>query len=135
MELVLWSDKLSVGVKTIDRQHQTLIDMINRIITDTDLTVRSEKMTEILTEMTRYAVEYFQSEEGLLAEFEYPHLEEHKAQHREFRKKTMALCNATAAGVEAVPQILINFLREWLRSHVLEEDMKYKDFFMECGVR
>ena len=123
-----------MGIDSIDRQHQKLIGMINRLVKATDLTVRSEHVSDILTEMTRYASEHFRTEEELMEEYAYPLLTEHKALHQEFRKKTLEICNATMLGVESVPQVMFNYLRDWLRNHILTEDMKYRDFFAEYHV-
>jgi hemerythrin len=134
MEPIIWSSSFSVGVKLFDDQHKKLIGMINKMIKDPMTTTRSETISDILTEMTSYAHQHFKSEEDLMIEHGYSHFEQHKSQHKEFREKVLKLCIATTEGVEAVPQVLLEYLRLWLTQHILHEDMEYKIFFEERDV-
>ncbi len=134
MDQIVWSDDFSVGVKLFDVHHKKLIVMINKMINDPTATTRSVTVSDILTDMTLYAQQHFKSEEDLMIEHGYPHLEQHKSQHNEFKKKVMELCIATTVDVEAVPQALLEYLKWWLTQHILNEDMEYKSFFEKKGV-
>ena len=88
MEPVPWSEKFSVGVRELDQQHQQLIKMLNLLISTQGTTnTHSETISDILTEMTRYAQTHFKTEERLMEAYGYPGLEDQKLQHRDFRKK------------------------------------------------
>jgi hemerythrin-like metal-binding protein len=134
MEEIAWTDDFSVGVAALDAQHKKLIGMINRLIRDPSAETRSETISDLLTEMTRYAQKHFQAEETLMSEHGYPGLDSQKQQHQAFRRKTVDLCSATMARVQIVPDVMLNYLREWLVDHILREDMKYKPFFAQRGV-
>lgn len=136
MEPVQWSEQFSVGVKELDRQHQRLIQMLNRLLSRQEPTdTHSEIISDILLAMTRYAEEHFKTEEGLMERYGYPNLEEQKRQHRAYRKKTVDLSMATAYGVDTVPEVLMAYLFDWWVQHILKEDMKYKTFFTAHGVK
>jgi len=134
MEPIVWTEEYSVGVEKIDEQHKKLIAMINRLIARPEVTTRSETISYLLTDMTRYAQEHFATEEALLRKYNYPLLEEHIAQHREFRKKTVDFCTATMLGASKVPETLLDYLHDWLLEHLLNSDIAYKSFFHERGV-
>ncbi len=134
MEQIFWSEKLSVGVKLFDEQHKGLIAMLNKMIKDPTATTRSETISDVLTDMTSYAQQHFKAEEDLMIEHGYPQYEEHKSQHKAFRIKVMELCTATMGGDEAVPKVILEFLKQWFTQHILDEDMEYKPFFKEKGV-
>ncbi len=134
MEQIVWSDNFSVGVNIFDEQHKSLIVMLNKMIKDPTATTRSETISDILTDMTLYAQQHFKSEENLMIEHGYPHLEQHRNQHKAFSKKVVELCTATIVGIDAVPQALLEYLKHWLTQHILCEDMEYKQFFDEKGV-
>ncbi|WP_019612819.1 bacteriohemerythrin [Psychromonas ossibalaenae] len=134
MEQIIWSEDLSVGVKLFDEQHKVLIAMINKLINDPAATTMSETVSDILTEMTLYAQQHFKSEEDLMIEYGYPHFDEHRSQHIAFRKKVIELCTSAAGGADVVPQVLLEYLKEWMTQHILCEDMEYKQFFKEKGV-
>jgi len=136
MENINWSARYSVGVAKLDEQHKQIIAMLNRLVTSSEARdANSEAMSEILTTMTRYSLEHFKTEEGLLKEHGYPDLEEHRQEHVAYRRKAIDFSTATSLGVESVPQILVSYLFEWWTNHILKEDMKYKSFFAEKGVR
>ncbi|MCP3922531.1 MAG: hemerythrin family protein [Desulfobacterales bacterium] len=134
MEQIVWSDNFSVGVKLFDDQHKRLIAMLNKMIKNPMATTKSETVSDVLSDMTNYAQQHFKSEEDLMIEHGYPHLEQQKKQHKEFREKVLKLCTATSYEVEAVPQVLLDYLKQWLTQHILHEDMEYKTFFEEKGV-
>ncbi len=135
MEPIIWSENFSVGVPLFDEQHKGLIAMVNKIIKDPEATARSETVSDILTDLTRYVQEHFKSEENLMIEHGYPHLEQHKSQHKAYKKKVAELCIATMDGFETVPQDLLEYLQQWWTRHILHVDMEYKPFFEEKGVR
>ena len=135
MEPIEWTDSFSVGVALFDKQHQRLIDMLNRMIRDPTASTRSETVADVLWDMTRYALEHFKSEEDLMTEHGYPHLEKHQRQHRGFQEKVARLSVATSEGHAAVPRELLAYLRQWWIRHILQEDMAFKPFFEQKGVR
>jgi hemerythrin-like metal-binding protein len=109
--------------------------MLNRLISTPEAKdAGSETISDILTAMTRYSLEHFKTEEGLMKAHGYPKFEEHRREHINYRKKAIDFSTATSLGVESVPQILVSYLSEWWIHHILEEDMKYKPFFAEKGV-
>ncbi len=65
----------------------------------------------------------------------YPLLEEHKGQHQAFKIKVAEICIATTDGFDEVPRVLTEYLKKWLSQHILNEDMAYKQFFIENGVK
>ena len=135
MEPIEWTDSFSVGVALLDEQHRRLIDMLNKMIKDPAADTRSETVADVLTDMTRYAQEHFKAEEELMNEHGYPRLDEHKEQHLGFQEKVARLCFATVKGQASVPQELMEYLQKWLIHHILQEDMAFKPFFEQKGVR
>ncbi len=135
METIQWSEEFSVGVEKLDQQHRQIIGMLNRLISTPEAQdTHSETISDILTAMTRYSLEHFKTEEGLMKAHGYPELEEHRQEHIAYRKKAIDFSTATSLGVESVPQILVSYLSEWWTHHILDEDMKYKPFFAKKGV-
>jgi hemerythrin-like metal-binding protein len=128
MEEIIWTDEFSVGNAGIDEQHKRLVAMINRLISIPRVAAGSENIAEILTEMTEYAEVHFEAEEKLMKQVNYPHLDDHIAQHRAFQMKTAALINSASLDAEAVPVVLLNYLRNWLLQHILKSDMAYKSY-------
>lgn len=134
MEKLVWTEKCSVGVKILDNQHKQIIRSINKLIEHPNEPVDSETISDVLNEITEFASKHFRTEEKLLEEHGYPGLEDQKKEHREFRFKVVQFCSATTEHVDAVPDILLNYLSEWWCAHIHDEDMLYKSFLNEKGI-
>ena len=131
MQEILWTEQFSVGVEKLDEQHQILIGMINKLISDPKATTRSETVSQVLGEMTDYAMEHFAYEENLMAECGYPQRKEHIKEHKAFQETTAKFGAATAIDVQGIPEMLLEHLSEWLTHHILEIDMAYRPFLQE----
>ena len=134
MEKIIWNEKYSVGLAEIDKQHKKLIVMINKLIDSRNVSVRSEIISDTLTDMTNYAMYHFQAEEALMEEHEYPRQDAHHKEHMGFIRKTAELASATVEHEQAVPEELLAYLGNWLIAHILKSDMGYKDFFKDKGI-
>lgn len=128
MDQIMWSEEFNIGVPEIDRQHKLIVRMLNKMLSASGITTDSETVSDLLTEMTRYAQKHFAAEEQFLKEQGYPDLEAHKKQHFHYRKHTVELCTETMRGMQEVPDKLLAHLQKWWVHHILVEDMKYKLF-------
>ena len=126
-----WDATFSVGVPSMDQEHQRIIQMINTLQDQFVAASTPAAVAELLAQMTRYALEHFMHEEQLLAEHQYPRLLEQRAQHAGYRKKNQDLCRVTQGAIVRTPEALHTFLRQWWTHHILEEDMRYKEFFAQ----
>ncbi len=118
----------------MDQQHLEIVRLINTLATTSEISVRSELISETLTNLTNYANEHFREEERLLEEHGYPELAAQKADHRAYRMKVVAFCQETMDGEENVPAGLLDFLRDWWVDHILHSDMEYRGFLEARGV-
>jgi len=134
MEPIVWTEGFSVGVSEMDNQHKKIIAMINTLIKEPKATTNSITVSDLLSDMIQYTQEHFQNEEALMAEHGYPLKDQQSEQHRTFIKKTVDFCSAVEAGVDIVPQAMLDYLKNWLVHHILEQDMKYKPFFLARGI-
>ena len=135
MEKIIWDDSFSVGVLDLDRQHKQIVLMVNTLIEMSDTKVDSEIISETLTKMTQYAINHFQKEEQYMLDYGYPEYSSQKKQHQEFKKKTADLCMETMLHKVAVSGEIFTYLKLWWTNHILQEDMKYKKFFNEKGLK
>jgi hemerythrin-like metal-binding protein len=130
--MIEWNETYSVGIDEIDRQHKQLLKMVNRLIANPAVTVDSETISSLLTDMREYASMHFKTEEQYMTASEYPDLEQHKDQHREFRRVMLDLCMRTMAKDQKVPGKMMEYLIEWLVNHILHSDKKYGQFAGTC---
>ena len=88
---ITFDDNLITGNKTIDFQHQELIDRIRQFVAaceSGDSKIKAIKMLDYLDEYTNF---HFQEEEDLQKKVSYPELAAHHAKHEEFKKSIQEL--------------------------------------------
>jgi len=134
MEIINWRNEFSVGVAEMDEQHKKLIGMINRLIEEQHNLTDQKTIAELLTEMTDYAQVHFRAEEYLMAEYGYDEKSNQEKMHQAFIEKTISFYSATDIGPNILSTALLDYLSTWLVSHILKEDMKYKEFFRSKGL-
>lgn len=135
MEKILWDEGFSVGVRDLDNQHKQIVMMVNTLIEMSDTKVNSEIISDTLTKMTQYAIDHFRTEEQYMLEYGYPEYSLQRKQHQEFKRKTVDFCMETLVHKTTIPTEIFTYLKSWWTNHILKEDMKYKKFFNERGLR
>ncbi|KAA3615186.1 MAG: hypothetical protein DWQ01_00240 [Planctomycetota bacterium] len=129
MEPIEWNPNFSVGVPSMDRQHLTIVTLINELIGSPDLEADTDALHLALDQLTRYSEDHFLAEEALLEGTGYPELLRQKEEHREFRRRIALLCHDTALGKPGGLNRLLTFLKDWWTHHILVEDMRYRPYF------
>lgn len=130
-----WLPTYNVGIATIDEQHQRLVALINQLH-GAMLTRRSKTiMGQILAELLAYTEIHFAFEEELMARYDYPGFHSHKLAHDEMRAKVVALAADHAEGRVIISLAVMDFLKEWLATHILGTDQLYRDYLRQEGVR
>lgn len=126
MPLIKWRESYSVGSDEIDNEHKKLVELVNELF----FMVRDHKHINesvvCLDKLTRYTQEHFEHEEQIMEEVDFPSIHEHKAIHASLLSKVNIFKRRIDDQEEMVTEELYLFLREWLLTHILEEDMKYK---------
>ena len=135
MEKIIWKREYSVGVERLDRQHQRIISVINKLIAKPRVLRKSGTIADVLADLNSYVSEHFLLEEQLLEENGYPSLIAHSKKHTEYGERIADFCLRTVEKDQNVPEELLSYLGDWWIGHILHEDMQYKSFFEEKGIR
>jgi PAS domain S-box-containing protein/hemerythrin-like metal-binding protein len=129
LEKMVWDDAYSVGVAAMDDQHKKLFGMINQLA-DCHAAHNCESsgvFHEVLSRMFDYTQLHLKDEEAYLQRIGYPKLASHEGEHATFVEKITSFSIAAEAGVQDEAAVH-RYLKMWLRSHILESDMQYRDF-------
>jgi hemerythrin-like metal-binding protein len=135
MPLIQWSNSLSVGVEAIDKQHQRLIDMINELNDAMRQGKGREVAGKIIDGLVSYTRTHFTFEEKYFAQYGYPESEQHINEHKQFERKASEFRRDFGKGKLTLSMQIINFLSDWLRTHIQGSDQKYAPFFSQQGLK
>ena len=111
------------------------LKLINELIDAMKAGKANDVLGGIITELTSYTVEHFQTEENYFDKYGYPETENHKKQHADFIAKVTEFKESFDSGQLAMSVGVLNFLTDWLRNHIKGSDKKYTAFFNEKGLR
>jgi hemerythrin len=135
MALISWSDNMSVGVAKIDNDHKGLIELINLLHGEMLAGKSKDALGVVLDKLIAYTKTHFAYEEALFRTHSYPQAAAHAKEHEALTKKALVLQADLKAGKTVISAPVLDFLRDWLTNHILKQDMAYKLFFADKGVR
>ncbi|MCF8480890.1 MAG: bacteriohemerythrin [Rhodospirillum sp.] len=125
MSLIKWSEKMSVGNAALDRDHQTLLNILNQFHGVMRGRVEREALSGLFEELAHYTEYHFEMEERLMRMCAYAELEDHKALHDGLKRRVAVFKDRHAADPENFPLLeMFDFLSDWMMRHILREDMK-----------
>ena len=134
MGMIPWKDAYSVGIKEIDGQHKSLLEIINGLSEVERRAVDNKAFFATLNGLIKYAQEHFRTEERYMEEYGYPDLGPHQEAHAAFTEDVFSLQELLSKGDAAILQKILDFLKDWYISHILGTDREYIDFFAEKGL-
>ena len=62
MPMIVWSNQFSVGVQEVDKQHQVLVGILNRLGTALNGQVSGVDNRQVIDELVQYTVYHFGTE-------------------------------------------------------------------------
>lgn len=135
MAFVTWSDKLAVGVKSVDEQHMVLFEILNELHAAMMKGQARSVAGPLLHKLVDYTRDHFAAEEAAMASTKYPDFTEHQAKHRELTRKVEEYVGRFESGDITVGVHLLNFLSDWLTTHIQGEDKLFGPWMNDHGAR
>ena len=123
---VVWDDRYSIGVETVDEQHKGLFALTNDLYEACQGSgaVASEHFKGVLQKAVSYVAQHFRTEEEIMRKTDDPNYEEHQKEHDLFVRKVMKEASSLESGGVDAPAAFMNFLRDWIAKHVTGTDIK-----------
>ena len=134
MSLITWSDRLAVGIEEIDQQHQKLVQLINGLHAHMVAGDASDIMNKVLDRVIEYTGFHFDTEEQLMAKYDYPHSATHKNEHSKLVNTAVSLQEKLKSGNAHITMETMHFLQEWLQHHILESDKLFATYLKSKGL-
>lgn len=133
--MIEWSDKYSVNVSIIDKEHKHFIDIVNKVTVVMQRNYNQKEVEELLADLVRFAKEHFEMEETYMSTFKYPDYLLHYNEHLNFSLHMIIYNNQVINGEYKIMDELYNYLQEWLVHHIQKTDKKYTKCFNKNGLR
>lgn len=136
MSLLSWNDNLSVGVATLDADHKKLVGMINELFDAMKAGHGREALGKILDNLVDYTKIHFAREENFFAKTGYPQAVVHKQLHDDLARQVLEVQKKYQAGAPGALSLeVMNFLKNWLLTHIQGEDKRYGPYLNSKGIR
>lgn len=123
---IVWTNDLSVGVNSIDAQHQQLFKMADELFEAGKTGKTKEKIGELLSFLDSYTKQHFSDEEAYMKSISYPGLAEQQAAHKAFVNELTKLkaeydkSGGNIAVIIGANQMVV----DWLTKHISGMDKK-----------
>jgi hemerythrin len=131
MAIAAWDDSFRTGHAQVDQQHQELFQMVNELHDAIVAGKGKEVIKPTLEKLAKYTVQHFITEEALMTKIGYPHLAVHKRKHEDLTKKATEVIEGYNSGKNVLTITLSQFLSDWLRHHINEDDKALARFLKE----
>lgn len=125
MVVLEWNSKYSVGMEEIDEQHKKLFDLINDVRNSIKSGQSKESIASCIRELDYYACYHFELEEKYMEKNNFPNLDEHKLQHKEFIRGIKNFKDNLDPEKVISAYNILEFLINWISFHILESDKEY----------
>ncbi len=135
MSYIDWTDDFSVKVEKIDLQHKKLVEMINELYESMFAKKEQILQIEIGEKMVDYADYHFKTEEEFMQKTNFPGYASHKIEHEKFVKKALEIKERLDKKGLVLSIEIMEFLKQWLKHHILSTDKKYSEHFNSHGIK
>ena len=134
-----WKDRYNLNISEIDKQHRKLFEIGARaydLVMLDDSFDHYDEIIGIFNELLEYTEYHFDYEEKLMEAYKYDGYGHQKQEHAFFinKIKEMTSRDIDSNQQKAVLDV-IDFLSEWIGSHILLSDRKYAASFEEKGIK
>jgi len=123
--VIRWTAGMSVGNPVLDRDHRTLIGLVNQMSQPANRQDRAV-LEFVLDELLDYTVAHFSREEDHMRLIGFSDQERHIAIHRSLTNQLASIRNNFITGNRDMGTEVADFVADWLRNHILREDQRYQ---------
>jgi len=124
--VIRWTEAMSVGNPVLDRDHRTLIGLVNQMSQPANRQDRAV-LEFVLDELLDYTVAHFAREEEHMRQIDFSDFDRHVAIHRSLTNQLVSIRRNFITGNRDMGTEVADFVADWLRNHILREDRRYVD--------
>ena len=128
---LVWKDEYNIGVDILDKEHQRLFKIINKLLVFSDEEKKSQwACQEGIKFFKDHAINHFDEEERYMESINYEGLKTHRLIHQGFREETLPALEKELEQMDYSANSVNHFLgvcAGWLVGHTLTEDRAIVD--------
>ena len=124
MALLSWKAEYSVGIESVDHEHQEMIDMINELYKELQGRKDADSIEQFLGDIHMTISAHFALEERVMRQSGYGEYAAHKEDHEELLDQIRDLMDEYAANAEQGLALLQARLSDWFAVHFSTFDAK-----------
>ena len=124
MSLIKWSDDYSVGIPSVDHEHQELIQSINALIEEMRSVTDPDIVIHALARIYSSISAHFALEEKIMRDAGYAAYAEHKLDHEILLDELLELTDSIDDDCSNVENELSPSLDRWFSDHFRTHDAK-----------
>lgn len=130
MAFLTWHDRYSTGNAEIDIQHRKLFELVNHFDSVIEMGMTQE-LSRVFDDIITYTIGHFRFEEELLEKAGFPQAAAHKKIHEELLGQANDMRTKMKQGGHVSSTAIARFLADWLKNHIIREDMEYKPYLKD----
>ncbi|HEV2103058.1 MAG TPA: hemerythrin family protein [Candidatus Acidoferrum sp.] len=122
-----------VGEKSIDAEHDLQMQLLDSLAQAIQRGGELSPMKYILEQFIEFSDMHFLSEQLVMRLHGYPGYEPHLEEHTRLMKKVREVRSNLLRGENAPSLVLVQELREWLVTHIAQEDAAFGIYLKKQG--
>ena len=131
---VVWTAKYSTGIQLIDEQHKELFSTVNQLRRLVQEGGEREEIARQLKVLMDASARHFATEEGFMAQYHYPDLTQHVAEHAAMLTSLQELHTKFLDNHQTMALMIPTFMEGWLRHHISDGDFGFVTFLKARGL-
>ena len=125
-DILTWTATLATHVDEMDKEHQTLINLMNKLNKLCKDKAPKSEIGKALEELGAFTVKHFSDEEQYMQSINFSQLSTHKIHHKQLLERFTEHATNFKNGPQSVlPDEFFEFLKFWLTTHIMHIDQKY----------
>ncbi|MBW6409556.1 bacteriohemerythrin [Clostridium weizhouense] len=134
-----WKERYKLNIDEIDKQHRRLMDIGKKayeIAVIDDGYDRYDEILTIIDELLEYTKYHFEYEEEMLKKYDYKHIHSQEEEHSFYVYKIDQVASREDIDDNQRKVILeiIDFLSQWISTHIMISDREYAVYLKEQGI-
>lgn len=135
MKYLQWRKEFSIGVDSVDFEHQELMDIINMIYAELDNRRDAEQIKQTMGEVHTEISAHFALEERIMRQARYDEFDTHKNDHENLLDQIRTMMDAIENDTEHALDVLSEALADWFSRHFVTFDARLHSRLGDHGRR